>query len=146
MANYSITPCSGSTPTIIDFGATTPIISKVYYLYFSGVTSPGCFTINGTSVGVAVDGIINISTPNDDCITCTGCTCHYVNVTILQSDIDAASGNTNPSQNGVVTVQYNQCTSPSPQTTQDYTVSGTCLLYTSPSPRDRQKSRMPSSA
>ena len=26
------------------------------------------------------------------------------------------------------------------------TYSGTCLLYTSPSPRDRQKSRMPSSA
>ena len=26
------------------------------------------------------------------------------------------------------------------------TNSGTCLLYTSPSPRDRQKSRMPSSA
>ena len=26
------------------------------------------------------------------------------------------------------------------------TVSKTCLLYTSPSPRDRQKSRMPSSA
>ena len=25
-------------------------------------------------------------------------------------------------------------------------LSGTCLLYTSPSPRDRQKSRMPSSA
>ena len=25
-------------------------------------------------------------------------------------------------------------------------VRGTCLLYTSPSPRDRQKSRMPSSA
>ena len=25
-------------------------------------------------------------------------------------------------------------------------VGGTCLLYTSPSPRDRQKSRMPSSA
>ena len=27
-----------------------------------------------------------------------------------------------------------------------YTSFGTCLLYTSPSPRDRQKSRMPSSA
>ena len=26
------------------------------------------------------------------------------------------------------------------------TIIGTCLLYTSPSPRDRQKSRMPSSA
>ena len=25
-------------------------------------------------------------------------------------------------------------------------ICGTCLLYTSPSPRDRQKSRMPSSA
>ena len=25
-------------------------------------------------------------------------------------------------------------------------LTGTCLLYTSPSPRDRQKSRMPSSA
>ena len=28
---------------------------------------------------------------------------------------------------------------------QDYVI-GSCLLYTSPSPRDRQKSRMPSSA
>ena len=27
-----------------------------------------------------------------------------------------------------------------------YAIGGTCLLYTSPSPRDRQKSRMPSSA
>ena len=27
-----------------------------------------------------------------------------------------------------------------------FTLCGTCLLYTSPSPRDRQKSRMPSSA
>ena len=26
------------------------------------------------------------------------------------------------------------------------TIAGSCLLYTSPSPRDRQKSRMPSSA
>ena len=37
------------------------------------------------------------------------------------------------------------------EATSDWTVSGpvhniTCLLYTSPSPRDRQKSRMPSSA
>ena len=27
-----------------------------------------------------------------------------------------------------------------------YVIDGACLLYTSPSPRDRQKSRMPSSA
>ena len=31
-------------------------------------------------------------------------------------------------------------------TTADIEECGTCLLYTSPSPRDRQKSRMPSSA
>ena len=30
--------------------------------------------------------------------------------------------------------------------TRDFTNTYTCLLYTSPSPRDRQKSRMPSSA
>ena len=28
----------------------------------------------------------------------------------------------------------------------DYVIVNACLLYTSPSPRDRQKSRMPSSA
>ena len=31
-------------------------------------------------------------------------------------------------------------------TFEEFPVVGTCLLYTSPSPRDRQKSRMPSSA
>ena len=39
---------------------------------------------------------------------------------------------------------------PTPAPTQDiskrYTQKYSCLLYTSPSPRDRQKSRMPSSA
>ena len=32
------------------------------------------------------------------------------------------------------------------KTTTFYSIAGLCLLYTSPSPRDRQKSRMPSSA
>ena len=32
------------------------------------------------------------------------------------------------------------------QTIAGYEKQGVCLLYTSPSPRDRQKSRMPSSA
>ena len=31
-------------------------------------------------------------------------------------------------------------------TTYEYVDPGTCLLYTSPSPRDRTRSRMPSSA
>ena len=33
-----------------------------------------------------------------------------------------------------------------PDTQEEYALARTCLLYTSPSPRDRQKSRMPSSA
>ena len=37
-------------------------------------------------------------------------------------------------------------TDASDEYTQDNTIFCTCLLYTSPSPRDRQKSRMPSSA
>ena len=32
------------------------------------------------------------------------------------------------------------------QTKNEFTIAISCLLYTSPSPRDRQKSRMPSSA
>ena len=59
--------------------------------------------------------------------TPTLCDCVYVDVTITQQDIDAASGNTDTSLNGVVTYQYNVCGTPSPQTTQDYTVSGTYL-------------------
>jgi len=135
MANYSITPCSGSTPTIIDFGATTPIVSKVYYIYFTGATSAGCYTIDSTSVGVAVDGISSISDPNNDCFACTGCTCHYVNVTIVQSEIDAASGNTGPNAvyNGIVSVGYNRCDSNYDY--KNYTVAGTynndlCILKT----------------
>lgn len=136
MANYNITPCSGSTSIVVDFGAITPVVSKVYYIYFTGVTSPSCYTVNSSTGATAIDGVSTISTANDDCITCTGCTCHYVNVTIDQSELDAASGNTDPSQNNVVTVQYNICSSPSPQTTKDYTVAGSypndlCVLKSS---------------
>jgi hypothetical protein len=127
MANYNITPCSGSTSIVIDFGAYTPVVSKVYYIYFTGSTPADCYTINSSTGATAIDSVASLSTPNDDCITCTGCTCHYVDVTIVQSELDSASGNTDPSLNGLVTVQYNQCSSPSPQTTQDYTVSGTYL-------------------
>ena len=125
MAVYDITACSGGASTPIEFGATTPVVGKVYYIYFTGLTTPACYTIDGTSVLVPVDGVSTISNANDDCTTCTTCTCHYVNVTITQADINSASGNTTPSLNGVVTVQYNVCTLPSPQDSKDYTVAGT---------------------
>ena len=127
MANYNITPCSGSTSIVVDFQSFTPVVSKVYYIYFTGLTSPDCYSVDSVTGATAVDGISSISNANDDCITCTGCTCHYVDVTIVQSELDAASGNTGPNAvyNGVVSVSYTNCDS-NPDFA-DYTVSGTYL-------------------
>ena len=136
MANYNITPCSGSTSIVVDFQSFTPVVSKVYYIYFTGLTAPSCYTVDSVTGATAVDGILSISNANDDCITCTGCTCHYVDVTIVQSEIDAASGNTGPNAvyNGVVGVFYTNCNN-NPDY-KDYTVAGSypddlCLLKTS---------------
>ena len=125
MANYNITPCSGSTSIVVDFQSYSPVVSKVYYIYFTGLTAPSCYTVNSVTGATAVEGVSSISNANDDCFACTGCTCHYVNVTIVQSELDAASGNTDPSLNGVVSVQYTRCdNNPSYS---DYTVAGTYL-------------------
>ena len=43
-------------------------------------------------------------------------------------------------------MNYNQLGENEKQWCHDEMVNNPCLLYTSPSPRDRQKSRMPSSA
>ena len=63
------------------------------------------------------------------------CTCTYVDVIITQHDVDSASGNTNPSQNGIVYYQYNTCDNPNPMVSQAYSVAGTytnsvCVLTT----------------
>jgi len=136
MANYNITPCSGSTSIVVDFQSFTPVVSKVYYIYFTGLTAPSCYTVDSVTGATAVDGISSISNANDDCITCTGCTCHYVDVTIVQSEIDAASGNTGPNAvyNGVVSVSYTNCNN-NPDY-KDYTVAGSypddlCVLVSS---------------
>ena len=48
---------------------------------------------------------------------------------------------------GIVVIEGEPAASPlTPNITEDPNTPNTCLLYTSPSPRDRQKSRMPSSA
>lgn len=54
------------------------------------------------------------------------CTCTYIDVTITQLDLDSASGNTNPSQDGVVYYQYTDCDTSS-FAYEPYTVSG---IYT----------------
>jgi hypothetical protein len=52
------------------------------------------------------------------------CECQYVSVSVGQPDLNAASGNTDPSLNGVIFYQYNICASPSPQTYESYSVAG----------------------
>ena len=58
-------------------------------------------------------------------------------------DGDAAASTAAKLYNGFHFFIDNQSTRPIPVDGYEYTL---CLLYTSPSPRDRQKSRMPSSA
>jgi hypothetical protein len=43
---------------------------------------------------------------------------------VNQTDLDSASGNTNPSLNGVIYYQYNTCTNPNPQVFESYSVAG----------------------
>ena len=62
--------------------------------------------------------------------------------TNLASIVDQFDGST---RDFLLVSQDNPVTPPSPQHL-IVSVYGDCLLYTSPSPRDRQKSRMPSSA
>ena len=60
------------------------------------------------------------------------------NAILVGDDADGAFGTSGASFEGLCHLAANDSNTTQP--------SGTCLLYTSPSPRDRQKSRMPSSA
>ena len=66
-------------------------------------------------------------TPTPTITQSSSCTCRYVNLTIDQTDLNSASGNTDPSLNGKVFYQYNICDDPNPMVDQPYTVSGTYL-------------------
>ena len=61
-------------------------------------------------------------------------------IALLEKEADIASGTTK-ANSGVVHAGF---ASPREYVKRDLCIN--CLLYTSPSPRDRQKSRMPSSA
>ena len=152
-----ITSCDTSIQYNVEYTGITLNNGSAYIFTFTGSTPSGCYTYNGVGTLPTVDYVSTVSTPYAGCVECLGsitptptptntetptvtptesetptptptlCDCVYVDVTITQQDIDAASGNTGTSLNGVVTYQYNVCGTPSPQTTQDYTVSGTYL-------------------
>jgi hypothetical protein len=152
-----ITSCDTSIQYNVEYTGITLNGGSAYIFTFTGSTPSGCYTYNGIGTLPVVDYVSTVSTLYAGCVECLGsitptptptntetptvtptesetptptptlCDCVYVDVTITQQDIDAASGNTGTSLNGVVTYQYNVCGTPSPQTTQDYTVSGTYL-------------------
>ena len=62
-----------------------------------------------------------------------------------QSAAEDTAANT-PDSGEVETQSQEERSANAEQGKEEVDESGTCLLYTSPSPRDRQKSRMPSSA
>ena len=134
--------CSGAAETLTGSGASS-------YVWSNGVTNGAVFnptttntyTVTGTDANGCANTatqLINVNTlPTVIANATSSSVCNGGSVTLT------GSGASSYSWSGGVTngVAFN------PNITTTYTVTGTdCLLYTSPSPRDRQKSRMPSSA
>ena len=147
LASGDNTPDEGDTVTfsitITNFGAAQATNVSLTDQLPAGIT----YTANTTSQGSynAATGVWTVGTINDGAnatITLTG----TVDVgqggnTITNTTTAAQSDQNDPSLNGDdlnETIVVNDAA--------DLVTVKTCLLYTSPSPRDRQKSRMPSSA
>jgi hypothetical protein len=82
-------------------------------------------TYTPTNTATPTNTPTNTATPtNTQTPTVTPCSCKYVSVLVNQTDLDSASGNTNPSLNGVIYYQYNTCTNPNPQVFESYSVAG----------------------
>ena len=90
---------------------------------------PGTIYTAGTGINISGSNVISNTAP-DQTVALTGGTGISTSGTYPNFTITNDSPDQTVSLTGAGTT----------------TVSGTCLLYTSPSPRDRQKSRMPSSA
>ena len=69
-----------------------------------------------------------------------------VTIHVLQGEREMAAGNKSLGRFDLTDIPPAMRGTPQIEVTFDIDANGICLLYTSPSPRDRQKSRMPSSA
>ena len=59
MAYYLTTYCDGSEGPVIDSGL-FPVISGVYFIYFTGQTLPGCYTIGEETLDPPTEGVISL--------------------------------------------------------------------------------------
>ena len=147
------TTFSWTGPNGFSSNAENPVISNVTVANNGGYTvevtsANGCKAVSSVVVTNILPGV---ETPN---ITTNSPVCEDENIVlnILQSYNGSVSytwtngAGTNIGSGSSVTIGANAADAISPYVVQ-VTVDGcTCLLYTSPSPRDRTRSRMPSSA
>ena len=160
-ADIAVTAAAGATSAIVTYqnplGNTTCATSGVTLALLNGLESGAAFPIGTTIVeysGTDACGTINICsftvTVNavavESELSCPADIIETVNsptetVTISWPNPE---GSTNCSAGGFVFTQTAGPASGSPFGVGTTTI--TCLLYTSPSPRDRTRSRMPSSA
>ena len=130
--NITTTPPITITPTNIDICAGTPIS------FTAGGGTTYQFFVNGVLQTTTGNTFITSSLINGDVVSVTGsnagsCSTNIAaNPAVVTSSASAGtiSGNNSLCQGSTVQLSNNS----------------TCLLYTSPSPRDRTRSRMPSSA
>jgi len=121
--NELICPTSTPTPTVTETPTATP-------------TNTETPTANPTKTPTPTPTYTETPTPTVTPTitpTVTPCECQYVDVTVSQSDLDSASGNTNPSVNGVIYYQYNICSGLYPMVDEPYSVAGSypnsvCIL------------------
>ena len=95
---------------------------------------------SGKGVAFSTGSILEPSLENIDSITASGTT-----VTVVSADAHNVTRDTTVDVRGVDDNNYNG-TYQVTNVIDPFTFQYTCLLYTSPSPRDKRQSRMPSSA
>ena len=115
--------------------------SMSVYADSSGTRSYSDITVDGNIINTDVQNQINLQAPLDN-PTFTGSVSGITKDMVGLGDVD----NTNDLSKPISTATQTALNSKAPINNLSFTGTITCLLYTSPSPRDLSTSRMPSSA